>query len=250
MLIMIISMITIRIGAIAFEITGLPRSKSIFQAVSCYTQTGFTTSESELIAADPRRRKIALFLILFGNASSVTLIAALAGHLYKILDPPAGLVFDIPALSIHIALSQHGHSVARVVELCVLSGASYYFFMHSKTFSKFLDFIKGHYFKHDPCITPMNEIQLDTDGNGVFVLFVRKNSALVGQTLDDAVSILTNREIKLISLVRNDKLIQNPDNAEKILHMDKIICIAQEKAVYDFDQQEAKDNQSSEEANK
>ena len=96
----------------------------------------------------------------------------------------------------------------------------------------------------------MNEIQLDTDGNGVFVLFVRKNSALVGQTLDDAVSILTNREIKLISLVRNDKLIQNPDNAEKILHMDKIICIAQEKAVYDFDQQEAKDNQSSEEANK
>ncbi|MBE3143376.1 MAG: hypothetical protein IMZ61_05555, partial [Planctomycetes bacterium] len=45
----IISFIVVRIGAIAFQLTGLEWSLAKFQALSCFTGTGFTTKEAELI---------------------------------------------------------------------------------------------------------------------------------------------------------------------------------------------------------
>lgn len=38
----LISMLIVRIGSIAFEMTGLERDKARFQALSCFSGTGFT----------------------------------------------------------------------------------------------------------------------------------------------------------------------------------------------------------------
>lgn len=55
----LVSMIVVRIGAVAFQLTGLEWSLAKFQALSCFTRTGFTTKEAELITGHPQRRRIA-----------------------------------------------------------------------------------------------------------------------------------------------------------------------------------------------
>jgi hypothetical protein len=76
-----VSFIAVRLGAVAFELTGLEWSMATFQAVSCFTGTGFTTRESELITSNPQRRKIAGVLIIIGHAGFVTLVATFANSL-------------------------------------------------------------------------------------------------------------------------------------------------------------------------
>ena len=62
--ILVISFIVVRIGAIAFQLTGLSWDTAKFQALSCFTSTGFTTKEAELITTSRQRRKIASTLII------------------------------------------------------------------------------------------------------------------------------------------------------------------------------------------
>src|SRR4030042_4670856 len=80
-IVLVISFIVVRIGAIAFQLTGLEWSLAKFQALSCFSGTGFTTKESELIVSNPQRRKIASVLIVLGNAGLVTLIATFANSI-------------------------------------------------------------------------------------------------------------------------------------------------------------------------
>ncbi|MBU0630609.1 MAG: hypothetical protein KKC80_06825 [Candidatus Margulisbacteria bacterium] len=54
------------------------RDQARFQSLSCFSGTGFTTQESELVTGHPQRRKIASYLMILGNAGLVTLIATFA----------------------------------------------------------------------------------------------------------------------------------------------------------------------------
>ena len=80
-IVLVASFTIVRIGAVAFQLTGLEWSLAKFQALSCFSGTGFTTRESELITGHPQRRKIATFLIVLGNAGLVTMIASVASAL-------------------------------------------------------------------------------------------------------------------------------------------------------------------------
>ncbi len=75
--IIIISLIIVRIGAVALSMTGLSDDLARFQAQSAFTGVGFTTNESEAIMADPARRKVASILMLLGNAGLGSAIATL-----------------------------------------------------------------------------------------------------------------------------------------------------------------------------
>lgn len=46
-----------RVGAVAFQLTGLEWSLAKFQALSCFSGTGFTTKEAKLITSHPQRRR-------------------------------------------------------------------------------------------------------------------------------------------------------------------------------------------------
>jgi hypothetical protein len=70
-------LLIIEISVDVLIITGLEREVARFQAVSMLTATGFTTKESELIARHPIRRKVSIFLILFGVFSLAVLIACI-----------------------------------------------------------------------------------------------------------------------------------------------------------------------------
>ncbi len=71
------TLIVNRVGAIALTATGVSTEVATFQARSALTGVGFTTSESEHIINHPVRRRIVLSLMLVGNAGLVTIIATM-----------------------------------------------------------------------------------------------------------------------------------------------------------------------------
>jgi Trk K+ transport system NAD-binding subunit len=69
-----ISFLIVRAGAIALMMTGVERPKAVFQSLSAFTGTGFTTREAELVVNNPLRRKIVSTLMILGNAGIVAVI--------------------------------------------------------------------------------------------------------------------------------------------------------------------------------
>jgi hypothetical protein len=72
-----LSILVVRVGSIAFVMTGLSEDVARFQALSAFSGAGFTTSETEAIVMYPARRRIATMLIRFGSIGLVTSIATL-----------------------------------------------------------------------------------------------------------------------------------------------------------------------------
>jgi hypothetical protein len=87
LIIVALSIIVVRIGAIALELTGLSSEIASFQAQSAFSGVGFTTVESETIVTHPVRRRIIRILILLGSAgvttSMATLVLAFVGQTGK-----------------------------------------------------------------------------------------------------------------------------------------------------------------------
>src|SRR6476620_11605339 len=73
----------LEIAVVLMVSTGLDVEIARFQVVSILTSTGFTTHESELIARHPIRRKISIFLILFGVFSLAVIISFISAILAK-----------------------------------------------------------------------------------------------------------------------------------------------------------------------
>lgn len=73
----VVSLLVTRIGAVAFQLTGLSQEIARFQARSAITGVGFTTSEAEKIVNHPVRRKIAGMLMLAGNLGIALVIASM-----------------------------------------------------------------------------------------------------------------------------------------------------------------------------
>jgi hypothetical protein len=87
LLVIIISVLVVRAGAIALVFTGMEESKARFQALSAFTRTGFTTREAETVMRDPRRRSIVTWLIIIGNAGLVTVIVTATSSLTSTTGP-------------------------------------------------------------------------------------------------------------------------------------------------------------------
>lgn len=76
LLVLALSLLISRIGAVAFEMTGLSPDIASFQARSALSGAGYTTDEAERVVATPGRRRIASTLILLGNVGIVSGIGA------------------------------------------------------------------------------------------------------------------------------------------------------------------------------
>lgn len=64
-------------GAAAYELTGLDRNAAVFQALSAFTGTGFTTLQAEKVVEHKARRNITMILIILGYAAAATVVATL-----------------------------------------------------------------------------------------------------------------------------------------------------------------------------
>jgi len=77
LLVVTLSIVVVRVGSIAFVMTGLSEDVARFQALSAFSGAGFTTSEAETIVMYPARRRIATTLIRLGSIGLVASIATL-----------------------------------------------------------------------------------------------------------------------------------------------------------------------------
>jgi len=84
----LIVLLVVEISVVLMRATGLDYDIARFQVVSLLTGTGFTTRESELILGHPVRRRIGIFLILFGAFSLAVVISCISA----ILAPDVHLV--------------------------------------------------------------------------------------------------------------------------------------------------------------
>ncbi len=64
-----------RVFSVLFRMTGLPKEKAGFQAISLLTNAGYTTSESEIVVSEKTRRRIATAAMLTGYFFSVVIVS-------------------------------------------------------------------------------------------------------------------------------------------------------------------------------
>ena len=216
---LIVSFVVVRIGAIAFQLTGLEWSLAKFQALSCFSGTGFTTKEAELVTGNKQRRKIATILIILGNAGFVIMIATLAGSLVPqetILSKlsESFLPFNIPPYLVRW--------VNLVIIVAVVYGIykvfTYEKFVRKMTTSLRRKIIKKEIFQK----VSFEELLLATGGYGISRIAVSAGSPVLNKTL--AKSGLREQDIMVLATVRGSETIPNPPANMKILLGDELIC--------------------------
>ena len=216
--IIVVSFIVVRIGAIAFELTGLEWSLAKFQSLSCFTGTGFTTRESELITGNPQRRRIASALIVLGHAGLVTLIATFANSLRTDLIITK---FRIPFL--HSVIPSHLAPWINLLVTAAIIYIAYKFFTNSKLAVILTNALRSHIVKKE-IIKPVSfeELVVATGGYGVSSIEVCQDSPILEKTLLE--SGLRQLDITVLAIEREEQTIPNPTANTKIILGDRLIC--------------------------
>ncbi|MFC1804810.1 cation:proton antiporter regulatory subunit [Candidatus Omnitrophota bacterium] len=213
-----VSLIVVRIGAIAFQLTGLEWSLAKFQALSCFSGTGFTTKEAELITGDPQRRRIASVLMVLGNAGLITVIATFANSLRPSTIMPK---FTIPF--VHLVFPSNLLPWINLIIIVVSVYAIYRFFTHANITKKLTDVLRAKIVKKE-IIKPVTfeELLVTTGGYGVSSIEVCKDSPILEKALFE--SDLRSHDITVLAVERKEEIIPNPAAETKIMLGDTLIC--------------------------
>ena len=215
---LIASFIVVRIGAIAFELTGLEWSLAKFQSLSCFTSTGFTTKEAELITGNPQRRRIASVLIILGNAGLVTLIATFANSLRPNLSIPE---FNIPF--VHLVVPSRILPWVNLTIIVITVFVTYKIFTRTALARKITRGLRNRIIKKE-IITPVSfeELVVATGGYGISSIDICEDSPLLDKTLQEA--DLRTKNINILVIERGEEAIPNPRSDTKMLLRDRLIC--------------------------
>ena len=89
----IVYVIVIQIYSVLFRMTGLTKEKAHFQAISLLTNTGYTTTESEIIVSDRVRRRIAVAAMISGYAFSVIIVSLIINVILSLKEDVKGQAF-------------------------------------------------------------------------------------------------------------------------------------------------------------
>jgi K+/H+ antiporter YhaU regulatory subunit KhtT len=222
-IVVIASFIIVRIGAIAFQLTGLEWSLAKFQSLSCFSGTGFTTREAELVTGHPQRRRIATVLIVLGNAGFITMIASVASAMNAQYTLWAKLSESL------LPIEKIPPYLIRYINLLIIILSIYIMYKLSsneklaKKLTTFLriKIIKKKIFKP----VSFEELLMLAGGYGVSKIDVSSNNPLVNKTL--AQSDLRKSDITVLAIVRSEETIPNPPAGTKILAGDELISFGQ-----------------------
>jgi hypothetical protein len=214
----LISFTVVRIGAIAFQITGLEWSLAKFQALSCFTGTGFTTKEAEFITSSPKRRQIASVLMVLGNAGLVALMATFANT----IRPPAVLdKITIPYL--HLVVPRTALPWMKLTIIIAFLYVVYKLFTRSWLVAKLTKFLRARMIKRK-LIKPVSfeELIVATGGYGLSDIEITKDSPVLDKTIKDA--NLRKDDINILVVEREGTAVSNPPSDMQILLGDRLVC--------------------------
>jgi len=217
--VIIISFIVVRIGAIAFQLTGLEWSLAKFQSLSCFTGTGFTTKEAELITGNKQRRKIATVLIILGHAGFVTMVATFASA----LNP--GRMFG-DKLSEPLLPFVTGTGVGRWINLALMIAVVYGVYKaatHPKLSHRLTSFLRRKIIRSQKFTrVSFEELLIATGGYGISRVNIRPDSPIVNKKL--AQSGLRQKDVTVMAIIRGERTIANPSPNAELKQEDELIC--------------------------
>ncbi len=215
--VVIIAYFVVKIGAAAFELTGLNPEQANFQSVSAFTGTGFTTREAELVAAHKDRRKIASVLMILGSAGFVTLIATLV----TTINATNPVVPIVPVLRKFIPdfLVQYVNLGVILLLLFLI-----YKIFHSSRFSRLLTSKIQEQMIDKKLLQKarFEELLLNAKGYGISQIQLTKENPLTGLTLSG--SKLRSHDILVLSIERDQEHIINPGASTKLKLHDTLVC--------------------------
>lgn len=217
-IVLIASWIVVRIGAVAFQLTGLEWSLAKFQSLSCFSGTGFTTREAELITGDSRRRRIASVLMVLGNAGLVTMIASMASAFNPEQILITRLSESLLPISIPPDLAPWFNLGVIVLGLLVI-----YIVFTNRRFAQMLtSYLRKKIVKKD-LFKPVSfeELLFLTGGYGISRIEVCQGSPLINKTL--AESELRKNDVTVLAIVRENVTMPNPSAAVTIQRGDELI---------------------------
>ena len=199
---LVVSVLLVKIGALMLEMTGMDPEWARFQALSAFTQTGFTTSEAEGAVNHPVRRRIISGLMLSGAASLITLVSVFVG-----------------TMALHDARQTTISLVAMAVAAFILWRIA-----ASRRFSAFLHrTIKKRMEKMEIMpTTAMEFLVSQNNGYGIVRVLLDERSPQVGKTLADLGTI--KQDVLVLSIQRDETMIPVPKGPERLLAGDLLLC--------------------------
>ncbi len=197
----LVYLLVLWLGAIAFEITGLERHKARFQSLSAMTGTGFTTSEAESVVNHPSRRRIATWLIFIGNAGVVGAIVSIVLYVRSGQVAPPW-----PELSII------GGVLLVIILLALL-----------RVFDRLTGFIIRRYRKGRPGHSLVDEELLyEFHGYGLARLSLRKENFPAAATIE--ATGLAARDVTVMAIRRGEAMIDRPEATTALEADDQLFC--------------------------
>lgn len=202
LLVILISALIIKVGAIALRMTGIDRETAGFQALSAFTGTGFTTSEAENIVNHPRRRSIVKAMMILGNAGIISALAMLFLSLQGSNVTNALAKFGvIGLLTILLLAFPLSRGLDNLFENFIMKRLSRSTHFSMGAFSQIMKFARGY---------------------GIAELLVSDSDLLAGKTL--AESGLSSSDILVLAIRRKHQMITTPKAGEIIKPDDKLVC--------------------------
>ena len=204
------SFIVVRIGAVAFELTGMRWDQAKFQALSAYTNSGFTTRESEEITSHPVRRRIASYLIIAGNAGLVTTVASFAGSLVtpQLLGSVRNLGIIILGVIVLVLIAQRP-AVSNKLRAVI---------------RRWL----GRRFELEVTPSPSELLHLD-EGYSLSRIQLKEGSRAIDRSLGELA--LKDKTVQVLAIERGTAFIPVPRQSDRLLAGDQLIVYGATRAV-------------------
>jgi hypothetical protein len=201
----LISFMVVRAAAIALMMTGMDRNRAVFQALSAFTGTGFTTREAERVINNPMRRKIISWLMILGNAGFITVIVTSTSSL----------------------VTSKGYSLPLDIMLLILGLILIYKLASSQGFvrrwERFIEnkLTKSPAFEEDAVEDLLHLIE----GYGLVRAIIRKDSPLIGTTIQGCQAC--GEKIQVLGIERGNRWIPIPGPQEKLEEGDRVVVYGQ-----------------------
>jgi len=201
LLVIFVSFLIVRATAIALMMTGMDSRRALFQALSAFTGTGFTTKEAEFVMNHPTRRKIITWLMILGNAGIITVIVTTTSSFVT----SRGYYLSINILFLIVG-------VYLLYKLATRKG-------FIRKWERFIEskLVKSTAFEEGTTEDLLHLIE----GYGLVRAVIIENSPLIGSTISKCK--LTEKRLLVLGIERDKEWIPTPKADERIQVEDRIV---------------------------
>ncbi|MCB9766078.1 MAG: TrkA C-terminal domain-containing protein [Alphaproteobacteria bacterium] len=195
--------VCVLVGSIAYELTGLDRETARFQALSAFTNCGFTTQAAEAVVEHAARRKITMTLMILGYA---------------------GLASVISTLIRSVEVDSLGGSALTLMAMTILAGLGFWFIFRTRWGENITDGIRRFLaWRMARQWVPHEDLQHYKHGYGLVRIEIPEHSRVEGRQLREL--DLRERHLQILA-------IEEDDEVDPIPHPDVVLKAGQHLIVY------------------